>query len=381
MMGFGAWPLPLVRLLDLSSSAASILVAASIASEPASGRTTMVATALLFAFSPGCCVTMWIGSARMCALMSLAMLVAILFIDRWLAGDLTLSPPDHLLRALLLPRRLLAAHHDLRGRRARRLAVLRARGSATASGRRRSRSSGSSGCRSWCWQACSASCSPPAISPAPASVSGADDPFDFMMYLNGTTTAIGYTIGLPWKDIWPIVLVLVLLVLAPRWGASRIALYRLAIFAFPSCSRCCTPAMSAMPAITCRRWCAAADAGRDDRLRPGKAGLAADRGRDRLGGDARRKPMVRLCAGSRPARRPGGPVREMMARARGTTMLLDRDTGQAATDVAAARREVQAEGDTGSLRDPQARFFLLVDRFLGEDAPRRTPIVAAAISS
>ncbi len=48
-------------------------------------------------------------------------------------------------------------------------------------------------------------------------------------------------------------------------------------------------------------------------------------------------------------------------------MLLDRDTGQAATDVAAARRKYKLKVILGRC-DPQARF-LLVDRFLGEAFP------------
>lgn len=62
---------------------------------------------------------------------------------------------------------------------------------------------------------------------------GRHDPFELFQYLNGVKTAVGYTIGVPWKDLWPIAIVLGLLVLAPAWGASRLALYRLAIFGFP----------------------------------------------------------------------------------------------------------------------------------------------------
>jgi hypothetical protein len=361
-VGFGAWP-PLVRLLSILSSTASILVAARIA-EPR-GRITMVVTALLFAFSP-MLVTMG-SEARGYASMSLAMLVAILFIDRWLAGDLAYRRPTtfalcfflgafsqltmifaavalvgwpflvlwkrngfkpaviETFKTFLVPVLVLIGV----------LAFVLLAGKFAGTGFR----------------------------------FGRYDPFDFMMYLNGTTTAIGYTIGVPWKDIWPIVLVLVLLVLAPRWGASRIALYRLAIFAFPF-----------MLAVL-----HAGNVGHARYYMPALLPLLLMLG-EMIGFGLEKPDWRRIVAGIGLAVMlagslwcgyvlavdqrgdPGGPVREMMARApAGATMLLDRDTGRAAIDVAAARRKYPLKVVLGHC-DAGARF-LLVDRFLGEEFP------------
>ncbi|MBN8810704.1 MULTISPECIES: hypothetical protein [unclassified Sphingomonas] len=362
MVGFGAWP-PLVRLLSILSSSAAILVAARIA-EPR-GRITMVATALLFAFSP-MLVTMG-SEARGYAGMSLAMLIAILFIDRWLAGDLGYRRPTtfalcFFLGALSQLTMIFAAVALVgwpsfvlwkrNGFRAAALEIFRTfwlpvlvlagvLGFVLAAGH-----FAGTGFRF-----------------------GRYDPFDFMMYLNGTTTAIGYTIGLPWKDIWPIVLVLVLLVLAPRWGASRMALYRLAIFAFPFLlavlhagnvghARYYMPALLPLLLMLGEMIGFGLEKGDWRRIAAG-IGLAA-----MLGGSLWCDYVLAVDQRGD----PGGPVREMMARApEGTTMLLDRDTGQAATDVAAARRKYKLKVILGRC-DPQARF-LLVDRFLGEAFP------------
>lgn len=362
-VGYGAWP-PLVRLLSILSSSAAILVAAKIA-EPR-GRITMLVTALLFAVSP-MLVTMG-SEARGYASMSLAMLVAILFIDRWLAGDLAYRRPTTLALCFFLgafsqltmifaavalvgwPFFVLWKRSDFKSAVIETfkvffvpvLVIACVLGFVLLAGKL-----AGTGFRF-----------------------GRYDPFDFMMYLNGTTTAIGYTIGVPWKDIWPIVLVLVLLVLAPRYGGSRMALYRLAIFGFPFLlavlhagnvghARYYMPAL--LPLLLMLGEMIGFSLSRADWFKriDGSIGLTVI-----LIGSLWCDYVLSVDQRGD----PGGPVREMMARApQGTRMLLDRDTGQAAIDVAAARRRYKLEVILGRC-DSQARF-LLVDRFLGEPFP------------
>ncbi len=361
-VGYGAWP-PLVRLLSILSSSIAILVAARIA-EPR-GRFAMVATALLFAFSP-MLVTMG-SEARGYACMSLAMLVAILFIDRWLAGDLTYRRPTTLALCFFLggfsQLTMIFAAVALVGwpffvlwkRSGFQAAVIET--------------------IKLFWLPVLALAGVLIFVLAAGYFSGTGfrfgryDPFELMQFLNGVTTAVGYTVGLPWKSIWPIVYVLVLLVLAPYWGGSRMALYRLAIFGFPF-----------MLAVL-----HAGNVGHARYYMPALIPLLLMLG-EMVGFGLSQTNWKRIVAGIGLAAMvagglwydyvlavdqrgdPGGAVREMMARSPdGAKVLIDRDTGEAATGVAAARYGYKLEMVFGRC-DPQARY-LLVDRFLGEEFP------------
>lgn len=364
LVGFGGWP-PLVRMLSILSSTAAILVAARIA-EPR-GRITMLVTALLFAFSP---ILVTMGSeARGYASMTLAMLVAILFIDRWLAGDLAYRRPTTLALCFFLgafsqltmifaavalvgwPFFVLWKRNGLQAAVIETfrvffvpvLALAAVLGFVLLAGKL-----AGTGFRF-----------------------GRYDPFELFQYLHGITTMIGYTVGFPWKDVWPIAYTLVLLVLAPRWGASRIALYRIAIFGFPFL----LGVLHAGNVAHARYYLTAAV--------PLLLMLA-----EMIGYGLSQTSWKRIVAGIGLAAMlagslwcdyvlatdqrgdPGGAVREMQARApEGTRMLLDRDTGLAMTEVAAARRGYKVQIILGRC-DPEARF-LMVDRFLGEFFPTR----------
>ncbi|MEP9360671.1 hypothetical protein [Sphingomonas sp. KR3-1] len=362
MVGFGAWP-PLVRLLSILSSSAGILVAAKIA-EPR-GRMTMLVTALLFAFSP-MLVTMG-SEARGYASMTLAMLVAILFIDRWLAGDMAWRRPTTVALCFFLGAfsqlTMVFAALALAGwpffvlwkRSGFQTAVIETfkvfwlpmltlagvLGFVLLAGRL-----AGTGFRF-----------------------GSYDPFALDQYLRGVTTAIGYTVGIPWQAIWPIGYVLLLLAAAPFWGASRMALYRIAIFGFPF-----------LLAVL-----HAGNVGHARYYMPALVPLLLMLG-EMVGFGLEKADWKRIAAGIGLAVMlagslycdyvlaidqrgdPGGPVREMMARAPdGAKMLLDRDTGAAATEVAAARRRYKLQIILGRC-DPEARF-LLIDRFQGEALP------------
>ena len=362
MMGIGAWP-PLIRFLSILSSTAAILVAARIA-EPR-GRPTMIVTALLFAISP---ILVTMGSeARGYASMTLAMLVAILFIDRWLAGDIAYRRPTTLALCFFLgafsqltmifaavalvgwPFFALWKRNGLRAAMAETIQVF--------------------------WLPVLALVFVLGFVLGVAQLAGTGfrfgryDPFELFQYLNGVTTAIGYTVGLPWKDLWPIAYTLALLVIAPHWGASRIALYRIAIFGFPFLLAvlhagnvgharyyltACVPLLLMLAEMI-------------------GFGLAQGGWRRIVAGIGLGAMTIGSlwCDGVLAIDQrgdPGGPVREMMARApQGATMLLDRDTGLAMTTVAAARRGYNVNIVLGRC-DASARF-LLIDRFLGEQFP------------
>jgi hypothetical protein len=363
-IGFGGWP-PLVRLLSILSGSIAILVAARIA-EPR-GRTTMLVTALLFAISP-LLVTMG-SEARGYASMTLAMLVAILFIDRWLAGDMAYRRPTTLALCFFLgafsqltmifaavalvgwPFFVLWKRNGLRAAVIETFRVF--------------------------WLPLAALAFVLGFVLLAGQLAGTGfrfgryDPFELFQYLHGITTMIGYTVGFPWKDVWPIAYVLVLLVLAPHWGASRIALYRIAIFGFPFL----LGVLHSGNVAHARYYLTA---GVPLLLMLGEMigyGLGQTNWKRIVAGIGLAAMTVGslYCDGVLAVDQrgdPGGPVREMMARApQGAVMLLDRDTGLAMTEVAAARRSYKVNIVLGRC-DPNARF-LLVDRFLGEAFPKK----------
>lgn len=199
---------------------------------------------------------------------------------------------------------------------------------------------------------------------------GRYDPFEIMQYLHGIVEMVGYTVALPVETGWLVAVALVLVVLARPAGASKLALYRLAIFVFPLMLAILQSGNVAHP----RYYLVAGIA---LLLLIGElvaVGWLA-------GGWKRRVAAIGLAVVSIPAIAldidlirnqrgdAGAAVRTMRARSpAGATMILDRDTGLAMIEQSAAYERYPV---TIQQAGCPPRRFLLVDRFRGETFPAR----------
>jgi uncharacterized membrane protein len=226
LVGLGAPPL-LARTPAILAGTATIYVAALLGARR--GQTAGLVTALLFAISP---MLVTLGSeARGYAPMALALLVALRLADKWLAGESERSPATALALCFLLGAlsqlTMIFGFCALAGwvffalwqRFGPRQAVLRS--------------------LALLWPSLLALAAVIAIVAAAAASSrtgfqfGRYDPFAWLDYLHALVLAAGSTLGWPVVSLWWLVLVPALVLLAPGMGVTRIGLHRLAILAFP----------------------------------------------------------------------------------------------------------------------------------------------------
>ncbi|MDV3456767.1 hypothetical protein RZN05_07205 [Sphingomonas sp. HF-S4] len=368
LVGFDAPP-PLARALSIVTGTTAILVAAAI------GRRRSLAlglvTALLFAVSPA---LVTLGSeARGYAPMTLALLAAILLVDRWLAGRAERSPATALALCFFLGAfaqlTMFFAFCAIAG---------------------------------WVfftlWQrdgfkpAFVASFrlflpSGIALGLVVAIILGAAeartgfkfgryDPYDTMELLHGVSEMVEYTLGFPVVSIWWFVLVPALVILAPSAGVSRIAFHRLAILAFPLTLALLQAGNVAHPryyllvgiallVLLAELLWLGLRAGGWKRILAGctlaaitLASLACD---------------VDLAINRRGD--VGAAIRAMQARApQGARLLLDRETGIATLEAAAASAHYPL---TVQIADCSAARFFFADRFRGEQPPAAIALCGA----
>jgi uncharacterized membrane protein len=375
-VGFDAPP-PLARALSIVTGTAAILLAAAIGARRSLALGLI--TALLFAVSP---VLVTFGSeARGYAPMSLALLAAILLIDRWLAGEAERSPATALAICFFLGAFsqliMFFAFCALAGwvlfalwkRDGLRQAVIHTFRLFLPSG--------------------------VALGFVVAIILGAAaartgfkfgryDPYSTIELLHGVSEMVQYTLGFPIVSIWWFAFVPALVVLAPSAGVSRIAFHRLAILAFPLALALLRSGNVAHPryyllvgiallilvaelvwlglrAGGWRRWLAGAAL-----AAIAIASLALD---------------IDLAINRRGD--VGAAIRAMQARApQGTRLILDREPGIATLEAAAASAHYPLEVQ---LADCTAARFFFADRFKGEEPPdqielcdaRFTPIAHA----
>lgn len=368
LVGFDAPP-PLARALSIVTGTAAILVAAAI------GRRRSLAlglvTALLFAVSPA---LVTLGSeARGYAPMTLALLAAILLVDRWLAGQAERSPATALALCFFLGAfaqlTMFFAFCAIAG---------------------------------WVfftlWQR-------DGVRPAfvasfrlflPSGIAlglvvaiilgaaeartgfkfGRYDPYDTMELLHGVSEMVEYTLGFPVVSIWWFVLVPALVILAPSAGVSRIAFHRLAILAFPLALALLQAGNVAHPryyllvgiallVLLAELFWLGLRAGGWKRVLAAAtlaaitlASLACD---------------VDLAINRRGD--VGAAIRAMRARApQGARLLLDRETGIATLETAAASAHYPL---TVQIADCSAARFFFADRFRGEEPPAAIELCGA----
>lgn len=226
MVGLDA-PSWLMRALSIATGTLAIPVAAALARPR--GQVAAAVAAILFATSP---ILVTMGSeARGYAPMVLALLAATLFVDRTLAGD------DHYRRPLALGLCfVLGALSQLTMV----FGVIALCGWAFFAWWRRE-SFGVAVRRSLALFAgplvALAATLALVLGAAWASPTGFQfgsyDPFSTIMWLHALVDATGYAIGWPAATVLLPLGALALLILAPNAGVSRLAFYRLAIFAFP----------------------------------------------------------------------------------------------------------------------------------------------------
>jgi len=225
LVGFGA-PSPLQRGLSIASGTLSILVAARIGAR--SGALVALIAAALFAVSP---LFVTYGSeARGYAPMVLALLVAILIVDRWLAGETERNPAMSLALCFFL------------GALAQLTIVF---GFFAISGwvfftlwHRSSFREAFAGSFRLMFRSLIAILLVLAMLLAAAIAHGGYklggfDAFTWALFLHGTLTMSEYALGYPVISIWWAVLIPALVILAPSLGVTRMAFHRLAILAFP----------------------------------------------------------------------------------------------------------------------------------------------------
>jgi hypothetical protein len=362
LVGLGASPL-LARALSIASGTAAILVAGLLGARraPLLG----LVTALLFAISPAL-VTMG-SEARGYASMSLALLLAILLVDRWLAGE-------------------------ARERVGMRLAYCFFFGAFS----QLTMFFGFCAVASWVffvlWKrdgfrtalAASLKLFLPSIIALGLVVAiilgaaaahkgfkfGAYEPFDMLQYLHGVSEMFEYTIGFPIASVWWFALIPALVVLAHGWGVRRMAFHRLAIIGFPLMLALLQAGNVGYPRyyliagiallilVAEMLWCGLVASG----WKKAAAALmllaivAASLFLD-----------VDLAINRRGD--PGAAIRAMQARApAGTRVVLNRDTGLAVLEVAAANARYPLEI---TLDDCPSARFLFIDRYKGaRDRPR-----------
>jgi hypothetical protein len=361
-MGFGA-PAPLQRGFAILTGTAGIVVAGLIGRRraPLLG----LLTALLFAVSPA---LVTLGSeARGYSGMALALLVAILLVDRWLAGESRSSPALALAIAFFLGAfsQLTMffgfcavagwAFFALWRRDGLRTALLASLRLFLPSG------------------VALALVIAIVLGAAHAEDGfrfGAYDPFDTMQFLHGVSEMVEYTVGLPIVSIWWFALIPALVVLAPGAGVSRIAFHRLAILGFPLLLALLHSGNVGHPRyyllvgiallilIAEFVWIGirAGGAKRALALAALAALLIASLVQD-----------IDLAINRRGD--PGAAVAAMQARApRGARVLLNRDSALAMLQVAAAQHRYPLKI---TLDDCAPSQFLLVDSYKGEQDPPR----------
>lgn len=359
-VGWGAPPM-LARAPAIITSTLAIVVAAMIAAPR--GRIAILATAWLFAISP---ILVTMGSeARGYAPMSLALLTAILLVDRQLAGS------DYRPRLALSLCFFLGALSQLTMV----FGVCAVVGwYAFAMWRRAGFREATRATLRLFTVPMIALAAALALVFVPALLSptgfqfGRYDPFDTMLYLHGVVELIGYTVAIPIGTGWLIAGALVLVVLARGAGVSKLAFYRLAIVAFPLMLAILQSGNVGHP-----RYYLVAGIGL--LLLIGELvaiGWAA-------GGWRRWFVSAALIATTIPSLvldidlirnqrgDAGAAVRTMQQRAPGGTIVaLDRDTGYAMIEQSAAYHRYPLRIQESEC---PAQRFLLVDRFKGEDLP------------
>ncbi|WP_374943584.1 hypothetical protein [Sphingomonas sp.] len=360
-VGLGA-PSWLMRALSIATGTLAIPVAAALARPR--GRVAEAVAAILFATSP---MLVTLGSeARGYAPMTLALLVATLFVDRTLAGDARYRRPLALRLCFVLG--ALSQLTMVFG-------VLALCGWAFFAWWRRE-SFGVAVRRSLALFAgplvALAATLALVFGAAWASPTGFQfgsyEPFSTIMYLHALVEMVGYTVGWPVVTIALPVLALVLLVLAPRAGASRVAFYRLAIFGFPVAMAVLQAGNPGHP----RYYLLAAVA---LLLMLGEV-IAHGLGRGGRWRVVAGASLIAIVVGGLvqdvdlAINRRGDPARAIPALAarapKGTTVLMDRATGEAMLRVAAA----QAGYPLRIVKAPcPAAPFVFADRFKGETLP------------
>lgn len=356
-VGFGAPPL-LVRGFAILTSTASIVIAGLIGRRRAASLGLM--TALLFAVSP---LLVTLGSeARGYAGMALALLVAILLLDRWLAGDTEQSPAIGLALAFFL-----GAFSQL----------TMFFGFCAVSGwiffalwwREGLRAALVRSVRLFLPSIVALGLVVAIVLGAAAAHGGfhfgAYDRFNAVQMLHGIAEMIEFALGFPPAAIWWFALIPVLLVLAPGTLVSRMGLHRLAIFGFPATLALLhvgnvghpryyllggvvlllLVAQLAWLGIVAKGWKRWLAAGAFTAVVTGSLVQDIDLANNRRGD-------------------PGAAVREMQRLApQGTRVLLDRDNGSAMLEVAAAEHRYPLQI---TLDDCLPSRFLLVDRSRNE---------------
>jgi len=201
-------------------------------------------------------------------------------------------------------------------------------------------------------------------------------PFEILLFLHAIVEMLGYAIGWPVVSLWLMTGALILVVLAKRGGATHLALYRLAIVAFPVMLAVLHAGNPGHP----RYYLVAAiglllllsemigtmigRGGWQHAIAIG--GLAAIIG----GGAWQDADLIRNQRGD-----PDPAITAMRARdTQGSSALLDRSTGFAMLAAAAAHARYPLEIVQGHCAPAR---FLFMDRFKGEDFPT-TPIRCGA---
>ena len=355
-------PTWLMRLLSVVAGTLAVPVAAAIARPR--GPVFALVAAWLYTVSP---ILVTMGSeARGYALMALALLVAILFVDRALAGDERYHRPQTL--ALCFALGALAQLTMVFG-------VVALIGWAFVTWWRRGSFADAVG-RSLRLFAV------PLLALALvlgmiAAAAWADpkgfqfgyyEPFRWLLFLHAIVEMVGFTLGFPLVTILLPIAALALLVLAPRLGAARVDFHRLAIFAFPAALAILHsgnpghPRYYLLAAIALLLLIADVIAG----------GLEKQGNPRRLAAAA----LAAMTVGSLvqdidlAINRRGDPAAAIRTLQRlspgGATVVLDRPTGRAMLVVAAAQAHYPLRLVTAPC-PPQA--FVFVDRYKGEIPP------------
>ena len=202
---------------------------------------------------------------------------------------------------------------------------------------------------------------------------GRYDPYDTVELLHGVSEMVQYTVGLPVVSIWWFA---ALVVLAPSAGVSRIVFHRLAIIAFPLVLALLRAGNVAHPryhllvgvallilvaellwlgfrAGGWKRWLAGAMLAA---IVAASLALDLDLAINRRGD-------------------VGAAIRAMQVRVpQGARLLLDRETGIATLEAAAASAHYPLEVQ---LADCAAARFFMADRFKGEEPPARIALCGA----
>lgn len=360
-VGLGAPPV-VARALSILTGTAGILVAGLIGRRraPLLG----LITAAMFAISP---ILVTLGSeARGYAPMALALLVAILLVDRWLAGEAERSPATALALCFLLG--MLSQLTMAFGF----CAV--AGWTFFASWTERSPARAAMASFKLLWPSFAMIVLVVAVIAGAASTSpkgfefGGWDPFTWMQYLRGLSEMAGYTFGYPDIYVLWFALVPVLVILARRAGVSRLPFHMLAILAFPAAIALLHPvnvaygryylliSIALLILAAELAWLGLA-AGGWKRL---AAALAL--GSFAVGSLACDVELIRNQRAD-----PGAAIRALQARAPGgAAVFIERDRGRAVliTAAAAARYPLTVRGTTC----PTPRF-LFIDRFINESFP------------